>query len=114
MRLIDAETLKKRIIHESIREGAYGYLDAKTLISIIDREPTIDRVSVTLDEEKVARTLEHRRKHEARNRGEWRKLRDASSGQEFCYCSACETIRTEMTKFCPDCGARMVQEGEEP
>lgn len=41
-RLIDADVLKDKAIHEANRLGSYGYMDAKSIIDLIDDAPTIE------------------------------------------------------------------------
>lgn len=53
---------------------------------------------------------------EERKTGEWRVLKDRSSGQEFSCCNRCDhyySANTSDWNFCPNCGTRMLRWGDE-
>lgn len=88
-RYIDADALK-----ESVNGVSTHWLnDWSTLgvLSMIDKQPTIDAVPVV--------------------HGEWKIGIDAN-GDPVTYCSNCKMPNYVQTNYCPNCGARMRGEQE--
>ncbi len=87
-RLIDADALINAVEKESQIDGAYGYMDTKSIIDVIDDAPTIEP---------------------ERNTGKW--IQDGHHIQcNQCGISICDKDREGDVlpkKFCPNCGADM-------
>lgn len=108
MRLIDADALFE------VLKGEEEYLDGEGLESRADgirdaimdviSAPTIEQVNVTIDEDLLARAIEHRRKSEARKKGKW-----LEECMDYGECSECGFYGLT-TDYCPSCGARMNNE----
>lgn len=122
-RLIDADALIEKYGDWYVEEGTEtGFIG--TLESLLDGQPTINRVNVTLDEEKIDRAVEQqmraikrRMRAGERKKGKWF---DAVVGGELpvIACDQCNTFFPlqfgASHNYCPNCGADMRQGGEEP
>ena len=84
MRLIDADALINVSERESNVDGAYGYIDTKSIIDKIDDAPTIEP---------------------ERKKGEWI---DLDYTEAWLYkCDQCGRRSDFKDNYCPDCGADM-------
>lgn len=90
MRPIDADALKKSLTLPE-ESGRMGELLTMIIHSVIDSMPTIER-----------------------KKGKWISLDDfRGKYNDYGYkCSECGEHSDYEANFCPNCGARMVQEGE--
>lgn len=107
MRLIDADLFEVFTYthrNNDFDDGVQYVLEA------IDNAPTIELVNVTIDEDLLARAIEHRRKSEARKKGKWLEL-DFTEAGEY-KCDQCGRLSDFEENFCPNCGADM--RGEQP
>ena len=81
-RLIDGDTLIEKIKYESSADGAYGYMDTKSIVDCINDAPTIEP---------------------ERKTGKW-----IYASMDDYKCSVCgEIVRLHKYQFCPNCGCDM-------
>ncbi len=88
--LISREEAIKAIISESLKDGAYGYLDAYSIVDLLKNLPTKEperKKGVQLEDEDDPESVK-------------------TDG--YCaYCSACKEWSEYLTAYCGSCGADM-------
>lgn len=114
MRAIDADALWMDII----RSMDY----CEDILEIIEKQPTVDRVNVTLDEEKINRTIEQqmraierRMRAKERKKGKWQRvsLEKYTHSSDYVFrCDQCGEVFIGAWNFCANCGADMRPKGE--
>ena len=89
--LISRQDAIDAVVRESQVDGAYGYMDTKSIVDLLHDMPTI----------------------KAQKTGKW--IIFPPCIEEICMCSNCKTKFKEAYQhrnICPNCGARMVGEEE--
>lgn len=96
-RYIDADALIKETVKEFNHDGAYGYMDTKSIVDLINDAPTVDVVE--------------------RKKGRWEVIPDDTPNitYDICKCSECGTVEYfnkgwKRFNFCPNCGAHLERE----
>lgn len=85
-------------------------IDADEMIKRLQEWNTNDAMDKALYNFTMHRILEQPTIEPKRKTGEWRVLKDRSSGQEFSCCNRCDhyySANTSDWNFCPNCGADM-------
>lgn len=114
MRMIDADELIPLIkmgemnTYDEYGQGRNGGI--AFAIERINQMPTIEPVTVTMDEALLAKATVHQQKAKARKKGKWRKMPMACYGggtiTEY-ECSVCAEHQIVTSRYCPNCGAYM-------